>query len=163
MCPYYIIFYLNNSLVFLWPPWNPILKLPWKLRIIAIQPLKCGKGLPLVWFWKIKFLKYFKLVEFAIVVVLGNVENECTFSTIIFMKSKLRNHLTTNLDLVVSMYVQCVFILQTFPFHIANTQKQISMGWNYKILEQFTWHFHESYLMHSNKFISPKSMNFPFQ
>jgi hypothetical protein len=67
---------------------------------------------------KNKILEYFKLVEFAIVVIRGNVEDECTFSTIIFMKSKLRNHLTTNLDLVVSMYVQCVFILQTFPFHI---------------------------------------------
>jgi len=77
---------------------------------------------------KNKILKYFKLVEFAIVVVVGNVEDECTFSTIIFMKSKSRNHLTTNLDLVVSMYVQCVFILQMFPFHIVNTQKKINMG-----------------------------------
>jgi len=73
---------------------------------------------------KNKILEYFKLVEFAIGVIRGNVEDECTFSTIIFMKSKLRNHLTTNLDLVVSMYVQCVFILQTFPFHIANTHQK---------------------------------------
>lgn len=35
------------------------------------------------------------------------------------------------------------------------------MSWNYRILEQFTWHFHESYLMHSNKFITLKSVNFP--
>ncbi len=60
---------------------------------------------------KNKFFKYFKLVEFVIVVVLRNVEDDCTFSTIIFMKSKLKNNLTTNLDLVVSIYVHCVFIL----------------------------------------------------
>jgi hypothetical protein len=40
------------------------------------------------------------------------------------MKSKLRNHLTTNLDLVISMYAQRVFILQMFPFHIANIKSK---------------------------------------
>jgi signal transduction histidine kinase len=48
--------------------------------------------------------KYFKLIEFVIVVVLGSVEDERTFSIITFMKSKLRNLLTTNLDRVVKMY-----------------------------------------------------------
>jgi hypothetical protein len=49
--------------------------------------------------------KYFKLIELAFVVVLRNVEDERIFSTITFMKSKLRNLLTTNLDRVVKMYV----------------------------------------------------------
>jgi hypothetical protein len=40
---------------------------------------------------KDKISKYFKLVELAIVVVLGSVEDDCTFFIIIFMKSKLRN------------------------------------------------------------------------
>jgi hypothetical protein len=35
--------------------------------------------------------KYFKLVELTIVVVLGSVEDEHTFPTVIFTKSKLRN------------------------------------------------------------------------
>jgi hypothetical protein len=60
--------------------------------------------------------EYFKLVELAIVVVLGIVEDELTFYTITFMKSKLRNRLSINLDLVVRMYAQDFFTLQTFPF-----------------------------------------------
>jgi len=63
-----------------------------------------------------KTFAYFKLVELAIVVILGNVEDECTFSTITFME---RNQLTTNMDMVVRMYVQDFFTLQTFPFQIA--------------------------------------------
>jgi hypothetical protein len=53
---------------------------------------------------KDRIFEYFKLVELAIVVVLGNVEDELTFYTVTFMKSKLRNRLTTNLDLVVRMH-----------------------------------------------------------
>jgi hypothetical protein len=65
---------------------------------------------------KDRVFEYFKLVELAIVAVLGSVENELIFSTVTFMKSKLRNQLITNLDLVVRMYVQDFFTLQTFPF-----------------------------------------------
>jgi len=57
---------------------------------------------------------------------LGSVEDERTFSTFIFMKSKLRNQLTTHLDLVVKMYAQDFFTLQSFPFYIAITE------WNEK-------------------------------
>jgi hypothetical protein len=64
---------------------------------------------------KDKIFEYFKLV------VLGSVEDERTFFTVIFMKSKLRNRLTTNLDLVVRMYVHDFFTLQTFSFQIAIT------------------------------------------
>jgi hypothetical protein len=48
--------------------------------------------------------KYFKLVELAIVYVQRNLKDEPTFSTITFVKFKLKNHSTTNLDLVVMMY-----------------------------------------------------------
>ncbi len=54
---------------------------------------------------KNRIFEYFKLVELAIVVVLRDVENKCTFSTITFMKFKLRNHLRIDLNLVVNMYV----------------------------------------------------------
>jgi hypothetical protein len=64
---------------------------------------------------KDKIFEYFKLL-----VILGSVEDE-TFSIITFMKSKLRNQLTTNLDLVVRIYVQDFLTLQTFPFHTAIT------------------------------------------
>jgi hypothetical protein len=49
--------------------------------------------------------EYLKLVEIAILGVMGGVEHECTFSTLNFMKSQLRNQLTTCLDKVVRIYV----------------------------------------------------------
>jgi hypothetical protein len=49
--------------------------------------------------------KYFKLVELAIVLILKSVEDEHAFSIVTFRKSKLKNCLTTNVDLVVKMYV----------------------------------------------------------
>ncbi len=64
-----------------------------------------------------KLSKFFKLVEIAIVMVVGSVKDDKTFSTINFMKSKLCNHLTTHLDLVVQMYVQKFYKLKTFPFY----------------------------------------------
>jgi hypothetical protein len=40
---------------------------------------------------KDKIFEYFKFVELTIVVVWGSVEDQCSFSTVTFMKSKLRN------------------------------------------------------------------------
>ncbi len=70
---------------------------------------------------KYRIYEYFKLIELAIVVILGSVENERTFSTITFMMSKLKNRLTINLDMAVRMYAQDFFTLQTFPFQTAIT------------------------------------------
>ncbi len=53
------------------------------------------------------------------VMVLGNVEDKCYFSTLSFMKLKLRNQLTTHLDLVVKMFVYDHYILDAFPFEDA--------------------------------------------
>jgi hypothetical protein len=39
---------------------------------------------------KDRIFEYFKLVELTIVAILGNVEDEQSFSTVTFMKSKLR-------------------------------------------------------------------------
>ncbi len=66
--------------------------------------------------------EFFKSIKLAINMVLGKVENEKTFSTFIFMKSKSRNQLTTHLDLVVRMYAQNLFTFQSFPFYIAITK-----------------------------------------
>ncbi len=49
--------------------------------------------------------------------VVGCVEDEKTFSAVNFMKSKLHNHLTTHLDLVIQMYAQKFYKLETFPFY----------------------------------------------
>jgi hypothetical protein len=52
-----------------------------------------------------RIFEYFKLVELAIVLILKSVEDEHAFSIITFMESKLKNCLTTNVDLVLKMYV----------------------------------------------------------
>jgi hypothetical protein len=64
-----------------------------------------------------KLLEFFKVVEIAIVMVVRSVEDERTISTITFMESKLCNHLTTHLNLVVWIYAQNVYKLENFPFN----------------------------------------------
>ena len=53
-----------------------------------------------------KLSKYMKIAELAIVTVLEYVEDERTFSTLSFMKNRLRNRLSTYLPLVVGMHAQ---------------------------------------------------------
>jgi hypothetical protein len=66
--------------------------------------------------------EFSKLIKLAIIMVLGSVEDETTFSTFTFMKLKLRNQLTTHLNLVVRMYAQDFFTLQSFPLYTAITE-----------------------------------------
>jgi len=63
-----------------------------------------------------EFFEFFKLVEMALVHVLGNVEDEYTFSTLNFLKSKLRNNLEDHLQLVVGMFSQRIFTLENFLY-----------------------------------------------
>jgi hypothetical protein len=49
-------------------------------------------------------LEYLKLVQLAIIMVLGSVEDGMTFSNVNFLKSKLWNQLTIHLDLVVKTF-----------------------------------------------------------
>jgi hypothetical protein len=51
------------------------------------------------------------------VVVLGFVGDECTFSNFVFMKTKLCNYLIIHLDLVVRMYAKDFYDYGTFPFY----------------------------------------------
>jgi hypothetical protein len=78
----------------------------------------------------------FRLIELAIVMVLESVEDERTLSTLIFIKSKLRNRLTTHVDFVVRMYTQDFFTFQSFPSYMViiewNEEKSV-MGWSYKL------------------------------
>ncbi len=55
------------------------------------------------------FLEYFKLVKMAIVHVLGSVEEECCFSTLAFLNSKLQFTLNPHLPFVVGIYNQKFF------------------------------------------------------
>ena len=48
--------------------------------------------------------------------ILVNVQDEWTFSTLTFMKNKLQNCLTTHLELVVGMKMQNFYTLENFPY-----------------------------------------------
>ncbi len=61
-------------------------------------------------------LEFLKLAKFAIVQVLGLVEDEKTFSTLSFMKSKLKNYFNKHLHTITRMYSQTFYILDTFPY-----------------------------------------------
>jgi len=63
--------------------------------------------------------KYFKLVKITTIQVLGSMEDEQTFSTLYFMKSKLRNKLNEHLHVVVRMYSQTFFTLENFMYNVA--------------------------------------------
>jgi hypothetical protein len=61
--------------------------------------------------------EYMCLAEIAIIVVLGSIEDERTFSNLAFIKNKVRNRLGGHLDTTVRMYSQGFYDLQLFPYH----------------------------------------------
>ena len=63
-----------------------------------------------------KLSEYMKIAELTVVKVLESVEDERTFSTLSFMKNRLRNRLSTHLPLVVGMHVQEFYGLSNFPY-----------------------------------------------
>ena len=65
--------------------------------------------------------EFIKLAKIAMCVVLGSVEDEQTFSTLSFMKSKLRNRLTGHIDTCVKLFSQEFFTIETFPVSKAIT------------------------------------------
>jgi hypothetical protein len=70
-----------------------------------------------------------KVAEIAFTAVLGNMEDERTFSTLGFMKSKLKNRLASRLDTTVKMFSQPFYKQDRFPYKNAITH------WH----EQRTW------------------------
>ncbi len=62
--------------------------------------------------------KYIKLAEIVIVQVIGSMEDEHTFNTISFMRSKLKNRLTSHLDLVIYMFSQHFYTLENFAYDV---------------------------------------------
>ncbi len=68
------------------------------------------------WIFEHQILEYIKLIELVVVQVIGLVENEQCFPNLIFMKTKLRNQLTVNLELVIHMFSQKYFTMENFPF-----------------------------------------------
>jgi hypothetical protein len=68
---------------------------------------------------KERLSKFLKLVEISIAITLGSIEDKQTFSTLSYIKDKLRNYLIVYLDMVIRMYAQKIYYLSTFPFYIA--------------------------------------------
>jgi hypothetical protein len=87
---------------------NPLTKL-W--RIIDASSMLCHG-----------FSKYLKLAEIAIVLVLGSMEDERTFSTLSFMKDRVRNRLETHLPMVVTMHSQSFYDIDSFPYGLAYSE-----------------------------------------
>jgi hypothetical protein len=52
---------------------------------------------------------------------MGFVEDERTFSTLTFMKTRLQNHICEHLDLVVKMFAQAFYTIDAFPYNDAIT------------------------------------------
>jgi hypothetical protein len=65
--------------------------------------------------------KYLKLVEIVVVSMLGFVEDEQTFSTLAFMKDKLRNRLGLHLDTTLYMFAQKFYTQESFHYKEAIT------------------------------------------
>ncbi len=63
--------------------------------------------------------EFMKVVELAMAQIMGFVEDERTFSTLTFMKSILQNRLCEHLDLVVRMFAQPLYTIDTFPYDVA--------------------------------------------
>jgi hypothetical protein len=57
-----------------------------------------------------------KLAEIALVMVPGSVEDERRFSALAFLKSKVRNKLSMHLGLVMRMFCQKLFGIESFPY-----------------------------------------------
>ncbi len=84
-----------------------------------------------------KLLEYLKLVELAIVIILGNVEDGRTFSTINLVKFKFHNYLTSHLNLAFKRHAQEFYKFKTFHFYKLNQFK--SRGRKNYIIESNRW------------------------
>jgi hypothetical protein len=98
-------------------PWKLKLIRPWKSLEMKIMSLKYGVNLPCANNLLVVHLsKFVKLAQMAIVLIINNIEDERTFSTLIFMKFKVRNWLVEHLDITVCMFVQDFCTKNTFLF-----------------------------------------------
>ena len=107
----------SNTEKMLGPPYdqNLVLKL-W-------QKLGCN-GLLLS-----KLSEFMRLAEIAITIVLGSVEDERTFSSLKFIKSRLRIQLEGNLDTIMRVFSQGYYNLESFPYVDAYSQWRAAKDW----------------------------------
>jgi hypothetical protein len=82
-----------------------------------------------------KLSEYMKLAHIAVTAVLGSCEDERTFSTLSFVKSKVRNRLQGNLDTSIRMFSQGWYSLESFLYNQAYDiwaeQKESRLGAGY--------------------------------
>jgi hypothetical protein len=127
---------LANFIVVMKPPLDCH---PWSRMwtLLTINQIICSK-----------LLKWLKLVELSMAMVLGSVEDERCFSNLSIIKNKLRNWLIAHLDLVVWMYAQSFYIIKTFMFTIT------IKSWNHQkdqrvVNAQWTQNLHNKLLQRS--------------
>ncbi len=60
-----------------------------------------------------------KLTKISVVHVVGFVEDKCCFSSVVFLKNKMRNQLNIHLQMVVAMYAHKFFTFDTFSYDVA--------------------------------------------
>jgi hypothetical protein len=58
-----------------------------------------------------------KVAKLVMVQIMGFVENARTFSTLTFMKTRLWKRLYEHLDLVVCMFAQMIYNVDSFPYN----------------------------------------------
>ncbi len=85
---------------------------------------------PMSRFWKkfypnallyVQLFEFMKVAKLVVVQIMGSMEDENTFSTFMFMKTKLQNQFCQHLDLVVCMFAQPFYMINTFPYDDAIT------------------------------------------
>ncbi len=63
------------------------------------------------------FSKFMKVAKLVMVQIMGFVENTRTFLTLTFMKTRLWKRLYEHLDLVVCMFAQMIYNVNSFPYN----------------------------------------------
>jgi hypothetical protein len=103
--PLFKLSMVSNSMAMLEPPFdvNPVSRL-WRMLDANIALAS-------------QFSEYVKLAQIALVHVLGSIEDERCFSSLTFLKDKVRNRLVSDhLSAVMGMYGQQVYTLESFPY-----------------------------------------------
>lgn len=79
--------------------------------------------------------EYAKLAKLVLVMIIGSVEDERTFSRLDYIKNKKRNSLDKHLDICVRAFEQNFYDLGTFPFNEAiNAWNNLPMCMRYRSL-----------------------------
>jgi hypothetical protein len=95
-----------------------------KVVVVVTNKVQLQIVNPLICLWKMinvfqlmfhTFPKYLKLTKIIMIHVHGSLKDERCFTFMSFLKIKLYNYLNLHLQLIVVMYAQCFFTLDTFP------------------------------------------------